>query len=194
MNIIPNVIESYRGKERFYDIFSKLLKDRIIFLIGEITQELSSTICSQLIYLDHEDSTKDIIIYINSPGGCVYSSLAIYDMMTSVIKSNINTVIFGLAASGASIISTAGTKGKRLAFKHSRLMLHQPLISRTGGQTTDLEIITKEMIAIREDLYNIYEKSSNFLLNKENIINMIDRDFYINPNEAKKLGFIDHII
>jgi ATP-dependent Clp protease protease subunit len=188
--LAPMVIEQTSRGERAYDIYSRLLKDRILFIGTEIDDYVANMVIAQLLFLDSEDNTKDINIYINSPGGSVTSGLAIYDTM-QLITSPCATKCVGLAASMASIILAGGTTGKRSALPHSRIMIHQPM-GGTHGQSSDIEIYTKEMQRVKKELYNIYVKHTG---KKYEIIEKdCDRDNYMNPSEAKKYGIIDSLL
>ncbi len=188
--LVPYVIEQTSRGERSYDIYSRLLKERIIFIGTPIDDYVASLSIAQLLFLASEDPTKDIFMYINSPGGSVTAGLAIYDTM-QFIKPDISTYCVGMAASMAQVLLCAGTKGKRFALPHSRIMLHQPL-GGTQGQATDIEIYTKEMLRIRDTLYNIIEKHTGKSF--EQIRHDADRDNYMSPQEALDYGLIDTIL
>ena len=189
-NIVPIVVEQTERGERSYDIYSRLLKERIIFLHGEIDEEMSSRINAQLLFLESEDPNKDISIYINSRGGEVSAGLAIYDTM-QYIQPDVSTVGLGMAASMASILLAAGAKNKRYLLPHSSVMIHQPL-GGTSGQATDIAIHAKEIIRLREELANIYVKHTGKKL--DNIQKDLERDFYMGAKEALKYGLVDKII
>jgi len=189
-HLIPYVIEQTSRGERSYDIFSRLLKDRIIFLGTGIDDSVSSIVIAQLLFLQSEDPTKDIYLYINSPGGSVSAGMAIYDTM-QYIKPDVSTICVGLAASMGQVLLTAGTKGKRYALPHSRIMMHQPL-GGTQGQASDIEIYTKEMIKIRETLYKVISKHTG--QDVETIRSDADRDNWMSSEDAKKYGIIDGIL
>ncbi len=188
--LVPYVIEQTSRGERSYDIYSRLLKERIIFIGTPIDDYVASLSIAQLLFLASEDPTKDIFMYINSPGGSVTAGLAIYDTM-QFIKPDISTYCVGMAASMAQVLLCAGTKGKRFALPHSRIMLHQPL-GGTQGQATDIEIYTKEMLRIRDTLYKIIERHSG--QSYERIKADADRDNYMSPQEALDYGLIDGIL
>jgi ATP-dependent Clp protease protease subunit len=188
--LVPYVIEQTSRGERSYDIYSRLLKERIIFIGTPIDDYVASLSIAQLLFLASEDPTKDIFMYINSPGGSVTAGLAIYDTM-QFIKPDISTYCVGMAASMAQVLLCAGTKGKRFALPHSRIMLHQPL-GGTQGQATDIEIYTKEMLRIRDSLYSIIERHSGQPFEK--IKADADRDNYMSPKEALEYGLIDTIL
>jgi ATP-dependent Clp protease protease subunit len=184
------VIEQTGRGERSYDIYSRLLKERIIFLGSDIDDMVADVIMAQLIFLEYEDSERDITVYINSAGGFVSSGLAIYDTM-QFIKPDVCTVCIGQASSMAAILLAAGTKGKRYALPHARIMLHQPL-GGAGGQAADIAIHAKEIIRLREDLNGILAKHSEKPIEK--IKATTDRNFYMSAVEAKEFGIIDEIL
>ena len=186
----PYVIERYSRGERSYDIFSRLLMDRIIFLGTPINDDVANIIIAQLLFLQADNPEKDIYIYINSPGGSVYSGLAIYDTM-QFLTCPVNTYCMGIAASMGSFLLAAGTKGKRYALPNSRIMLHQPS-GGTQGTAADVEIQAKEILYLRERLNEIYAKNTGQSL--EQISNDLDRDRFMSPDEAKEYGLIDHVI
>jgi len=188
--LIPTVIEKTFQGERAYDIYSRLLKDRIIFLGGSINDAVANTIVAQLLFLDSEDSKKDIQIYINSPGGEVYSGMAIYDTM-NYVKSPISTICVGLAASMAAFLLAGGERGKRFSLPNSRILIHQPM-GGTQGQASDIKIQAEEILRIREEMNKILSKNTGQPL--EVIEKDTDRDFYMKAVEAKKYGIIDKVI
>ena len=188
--LVPMVVEQTARGERAFDIYSRLLKERIIFIGTPIDDNVSSLIIAQLLFLESEDPDRDINIYINSPGGSVSAGLAIYDTM-QIIKPDCATICLGMAASMASLLLAGGTAGKRTALPHSRIMIHQPL-GGTQGQATDIEIYTKEMLRIREELYKIYEHHSGKSL--EQVAKDAERDNYMSPQQAKEYGLIDNIM
>ncbi len=190
MSLIPMVIETTGRGERSYDIYSRLLKERIIFLGADITEVIADVVMAQLIFLEYEDSEKDITIYINSPGGYVSSGLAIYDTI-QFIKPDVSTICIGQASSMAAVLLAAGTKGKRYALPHSRVMLHQP-IGGVTGQAADIAIHAKEIIRIKETLTEILVKHTG---QKEEVIKRdTDRNFFMNVQEAIEYGIIDEIL
>jgi ATP-dependent Clp protease protease subunit len=189
-HLIPYVIEQSSRGERSYDIFSRLLKERIIFLGAGIDDDVSSIVIAQLLFLQSEDPTKDIYLYINSPGGSVSAGMAIYDTM-QYVKPDVSTICVGMAASMGQVLLTAGAKGKRFALPHSRVMMHQPL-GGTQGQASDIEIYTKEMIRIRESLYSVISKHTGQDMDK--IKKDADRDNWMSSQEALDYGIIDKII
>ncbi len=190
MSLIPVVIEKTPQGERAYDIYSRLLKDRIIMLNGEITDEVSSVIVSQLLFLESEDPEKDIFLYINSPGGGVTAGLAIYDTM-QYIKCDITTICIGSAASMGALLLASGTKGKRYSLPHSRIMIHQPLGGITG-QATEIEIHAKEILRLKKLLNEILAKHTGKRL--KTIEKDTDRDYFMDSKEALNYGIIDKII
>jgi len=189
-NLIPMVVEQSSRGERAYDIFSRLLKERIIFLTGPIDDNVASLICAQLLFLESENPKKEISFYINSPGGIVWSGLAMYDTM-QYISSKIMTICVGQAASAGSLLLTAGEKGMRFSLPNSRLMVHQPS-GGYQGQVTDIEIQTKEIIKTKKRLNEIYAKHTE--KNISEVEEIMERDKYFSPGEAIKFGLIDKII
>ena len=189
-SLIPMVVEQTNRGERSYDIFSRLLKERIIFLTGQVDDMVASLICAQLLFLESENPTKDISFYINSPGGSVTSGLAIYDTM-QYVKPDVSTVCIGQAASMGSLLLTAGHKNKRFCLPHSRIMTHQPS-GGVQGQATDIEIHAKEILDIRKKLNDIYVKHSGQSLS--NIEKIMERDTFMSSEEAKKIGLIDKVV
>ena len=190
MNLVPMVVEQTGRGERSYDIYSRLLKERIVFINGEINDQLSSLVIAQLLFLEAEDPDKDVSIYINSPGGVITSGLAIYDTM-NYIKSDIVTICVGQAASMAAVLLAAGTAGKRFALPHARVMIHQPL-GGTQGQATDIEIHAKEILSLRSTLNKILSDASGQTMKK--IQDDTERDFFMSASEAKVYGIIDKTI
>lgn len=188
--LIPMVIEQTARGERSYDIFSRLLKERIIFLSGPVDDHVSTLVCAQLLFLESENPKKDIWMYINSPGGVVTSGLAMYDTM-QYIKPDVATVCIGQACSMGSLLLTAGTKGKRYSLPNSRIMVHQPS-GGAQGQATDIEIQAKEILSLRQRLNEIYVKHTGQKLKQ--IEEYLERDRFMNPQEAKDFGLIDEIV
>ena len=188
--LVPMVVETTNRGERAYDIYSRLLKERIIFVTGPIEDMVSSLVCAQLLFLESENPKKDIAFYINSPGGIVTSGLAIYDTM-QYIKPSVSTVCIGQAASMGSMLLAAGEKQKRYALPNSRIMIHQPS-GGAQGQATDIEIQAREILALRERLNNIYVKHTGQEL--ETIEQALERDKYMNPEEAADFGLIDEVV
>ncbi len=189
MNIIPTVLEKSSTHEVAYDLYSRLLEDRIIFLSGEITDQTANLIVSELLYLDSKNH-EDIYMYINSPGGSVTSGMAIYDTM-NYIKSDIRTICIGLSASMAAFLLSSGTKGKRFALENADVMIHQPL-GGMQGQASDMKIACERILKMKEKLNKILAKNTNQPLKK--IQKDTDRDYYLTSEEAKKYGLIDQII
>ena len=189
-SLIPMVVEQTNRGERSYDIFSRLLKERIIFLTGAVDDMVSSLICAQLLFLESENPEKDIFFYINSPGGAVSSGLAIYDTM-QYIKPDVSTVCIGQAASMGSLLLTAGKKNKRFCLPHSRIMTHQPS-GGVQGQATDIEIHANEILELRKKLNNIYVRHTGQEL--KFVEKIMERDNFLSPEEAKKIGLIDKVV
>ena len=189
-NMVPNIWERTGNGEKNYDLFSRLLKDRIIFLDGEINEYTADIIVAQILYLESENPDKDISIYINSPGGVVTAGLAIYDTM-KYVKCDIQTICMGQAASMAAIILAGGTKGKRYALPSSRVMIHQP---RGGveGQESDISILTKEIIRLKKLSIQYLANDTN--KSEEEISKDIERDYYMSANDALEYGIVDHIM
>ena len=190
MPLVPIVIEQTSKGERSYDIFSRLLKDRIIMLEGAIGEHMAAVLCAQLLFLESQDSKKDITLYINSPGGLITAGMAIYDTM-QYVRSDIQTIVVGQAASMGSLLASAGTKGKRMMLPHSRHMIHQPL-GGTRGQATDIEIHAKEILRWKEELTKIYEKNTGQPLDK--LKADMERDKFMTSEEAVKYGLADKIV
>ena len=189
MNIIPTVLEKESNREVAYDLYSRLLEDRIIFLSGEINDQTANLIISELLYLDAKNH-DDIYMYINSPGGSVTSGMAIYDTM-NYIKSDVKTICVGLAASMAAFLLSSGTKGKRCALKNADIMIHQPL-GGIKGQASDMKIACDRIMKIKTKLNHLLAANTNQPLKK--ITKDTDRDYYLNSDEAKNYGLIDQII
>ncbi len=193
MTLIPTVLEKTKNGERAYDIYSRLLEDRIIFVGEQVHSAMVNTIVAQMLYLEKKDPDKDIIMYINTPGGEVYSGLAIYDTM-QILKCDVQTICTGLAASMGSLLLAGGTKGKRFALPHSRIMIHQPLISGGGisGQATDIQIEAEEMLKVKKMLTEIIAKHSGKVYD-EALADM-ERNKRMSPEDALAYGLIDKII
>jgi len=189
-NLIPMVVEQSSRGERAYDIYSRLLKERIIFLTGPIDDNVASLVCAQLLFLESENPKKEISFYINSPGGIVWSGLAMYDTM-QYISSKIMTICIGQAASASSLLLTAGEKGMRFSLPNSRIMVHQPS-GGYQGQVTDIEIQTNEIIKTKKRLNQIYAKHTG--KNFDEVESIMERDKYFSPEEAIKFGLIDKIV
>ncbi len=190
MNLIPMVVEQDGRGERAFDIYSRLLKDRIIFLGTAIDDSVANLVVAQMLYLESEDPDKEIFFYLNSPGGQVSSGLAIYDTM-QYIKAPISTVCMGQAASMAAVLLAAGKKGKRFALPHARILIHQPL-GGFQGQATDIDIQAKEILRLKDELNRILSQLTGKPLSK--IINDTERDYFMNSEQATEYGIIDEII
>lgn len=190
MNYIPYVIERTSRGERSYDIYSRLLKDRVVILSGEIDDMMASSIIAQLLFLEAEDPQKDIFVYVNSPGGVITSGLSIYDTM-NYIKPDISTICIGQAASMGAFLLSSGTKGKRYALPNARIMIHQPL-GGARGQASDIEIQAKEILYLKNELNKILAKNTGQNIKK--IQSDTDRDFFMSAKEAKDYGIIDDVL
>lgn len=193
MNLVPYVIEQTSRGERSYDIYSRLLKDRIVILGSAVTDDVANSIIAQFLFLEADNPEKDIQFYINSPGGSVSSGLAIYDMM-QFVKCDVATYCMGMAASMGSLLLTAGAKGKRFSLPNARIMIHQPHLGSggLGGQVTDIEIHAKELVRTKERLTKIYETHSGQEF--ESLRKEMERDKFFSPAEAKEYGLIDTVI
>ena len=190
MNLVPTVIEQSSRGERAYDIYSRLLKDRIIMLSGPIEDEMANSIVAQLLFLDAQDSTKDIYLYINSPGGVVTSGMAIYDTM-NFIKADVQTIVIGMAASMASVLVSSGAKGKRFGLPRSQVLIHQPS-GGAQGQQTEIEIAATEILKTRKMLNGILAKNSGQPIEK--IQADTERDHYLTAQEAVDYGLLDGVM
>ena len=188
--LIPIVVEKSSSGERAYDIYSRLLKERIVFVTGPINDAVANTVIAQLIYLENEDSKKDIYLYINSPGGIVTSALAIYDTM-QFVKPDVSTICVGMAASGAALILAGGNRGKRYSLPNAEILLHQ-VMGGVEGQAVEVEIAARHIIRIKDRINQIIAKHTGQSLKK--IEKDTDRDFYMTPEEAKSYGVIDKIV
>lgn len=188
--LIPTVIEKSQFGERAYDIFSRLLRDNIIFLDGPIDDHVANLVIAQMLFLQSEDPKKDISLYINSPGGSASATLAMMDTMNH-IKNDVSTIVVGMAASGGAWLLSAGTKGKRFALPNSEIMIHQPL-GGAEGQASDIEIRAKNILKLRETLAKIMAKNTGQTLSK--VEKDIDRDYYMSAEEGKKYGIIDKVL
>jgi len=191
MNLIPTVIEKSQYGERAYDIYSRLLKERIIFLGGPIIDPVANSVIAQLLFLASRDPNKDIQLYINSPGGVLTSALAIYDTM-QYIKCPISTVCIGSAASGAAVLLAAGTKGKRYSLPNAQILLHQVAVSGVSGEAVEVEIAAKQIIKLKDKVNRILANHTGQPLEK--VEKDTDRDFYLSAEEAKEYGLIDEVI
>ncbi|HBL35180.1 MAG TPA: ATP-dependent Clp endopeptidase proteolytic subunit ClpP [Firmicutes bacterium] len=190
MSLVPMVVEQTNRGERAYDIFSRLLKERIIFIGGPIDDTMANLVVAQLIYLESEDPDKDISVYINSPGGVIYSGLAIYDAM-QYIKPQVSTICVGFAASMGALLLCAGATGKRYALPNSRVMIHQPL-GGAEGQAADIEIQAREILRLREVTNGIIARHTGQPMEK--VVQDVDRNYWMSAEEAKVYGIVDEII
>jgi len=191
MNIIPTVIEKTKYGEKAYDIYSRLLKERIIFLGGPIVDPIANSIIAQLLFLASQDPKKDIQLYINSPGGVLTSALAIYDTM-QYIKCPVSTVCIGSAASGAAVLLAAGAKGKRFSLPNAQILLHQVAVSGVSGQAVEVEIAARQIVKLKEKVNKVLAHHTGQPIEK--ITTDTDRDFYLSAQEAKDYGLIDQVI
>lgn len=189
--LVPMVVEQTPRGERAYDIFSRLLKERIIFLGGPVEDHMASLIVAQMLFLESEDPEKPITLYINSPGGSVTAGMAIYDTM-QLIKPDVKTFCVGLAASMGAVLLTAGAAGKRYALPNCRVLIHQPMIQGIGGQATDIDIHAREILRTRARLNEILADHTKQTL--EQVSKDTDRDFWMSPEEAKNYGIVDEVI
>ena len=189
-NLVPMVVEQTTKGERAYDIYSRLLKERIVFLVGGVNDTVASLVTAQLLFLESENPKKEIFLYINSPGGLVTSGLGIYDTM-QYIKSPVSTLCIGQASSMGSFLLSAGEKGKRFSLPNSRIMVHQPSAG-FQGQATDIQIHAKEILALKERLNKIYSKHTGKSLKE--ISQALERDNFMTPEEAKDFGLIDSVV
>ncbi len=190
LGMVPIVIEQSGRGERAYDIYSRLLRERIVFLVGPVNDMSANLVVAQMLFLESENPDKDIFLYINSPGGSVSAGLSIYDTM-NFIKPDVSTLCMGMAASMGSFLLMAGAKGKRIALPNSKIMIHQPS-GGAQGQATDIEITAREILKTREQLNRIYAERTGQSLDK--IAADMERDFYMSPEEAKTYGLIDQVI
>lgn len=193
MNLVPIVVEQTSRGERSYDIYSRLLKERIILLGTAVTDDVANVIIAQMFFLEMENPDRDIHLYINSPGGSVSAGLAIYDIM-QFVKCDVSTYCIGMAASMGSLLLTAGAKGKRYILPHSKTMIHQPLIGGHGiaGQVSDIEIHAKEMVNTKRKLTEIYVKHTG--RDFDYLTQAMDRDRYLTAEESKEFGLVDHVV
>lgn len=190
--LIPYVIEQTSRGERSYDIYSRLLKDRIVILGSAVTDDVANALIAQFLFLESDNPEKDIHFYINSPGGSVSAGLAIYDMM-QFVKCDVATFCMGSAASMGSLLLQAGTKGKRYSMPNTRIMIHQPhLQGGLGGQVTDIELHAKELVKTKQKLTKIYEKHTGQSYDK--LYSLMERDYFMDAEEAKSLGLVDHLV
>jgi ATP-dependent Clp protease protease subunit len=188
--LVPMVVEQTNRGERAYDIYSRLLKERIIFVVGPVNDNMASLVCAQLLFLESENPKKEIALYINSPGGVVTSGLAMYDTM-QYIRPELSTVCVGLAASAGSLLLAAGRKGKRFSLPNSNIMIHQPS-GGFQGQASDIEIHAREILKTRDRLNKIYQKHTGQELSKIELA--MERDRFMTPEEAKEFGLIDEVV
>ena len=191
MSLIPIVVEQTARGERSYDIYSRLLQERIVFVTGPIDDGMANVVIAQLLFLERADPDRDIDLYINSPGGSVSAGLAMYDTM-QLIKPNVATICAGIAASAASLLLTGGAPGKRMALPYSKILIHQPSIGQIGGQATDIEIHARELVATRRIIAGIYERTTHKAI--EEILRDLERDFYMSAEEAQGYGIIDSVL
>jgi ATP-dependent Clp protease protease subunit len=189
--LIPTVIETTNRGERAYDIYSRLLRDRIVFVGSEINDAVANSVVAQLLFLESDDPERDIAVYINSPGGSTYAGLSIYDAM-QLVRPDVTTFCTGFAASAASILLAGGAPGKRYAVPHARIVIHQPWTPGIQGQASDIEIQAREIVRQRELLVDLYVKHCGRM--KEQVERDIERDNYMTPEEAKSWGLIDEIL
>jgi ATP-dependent Clp protease protease subunit len=189
--MVPTVIEDSGRGERAYDIYSRLLRDRIVFVGGEINDQLANLVVAQLLFLASEDADKDIGLYINSPGGSVSAALSIYDSM-QFVRPDVLTLCTGLAASGASILLAAGTAGKRYALPHAKIVIHQPWTTGIQGQASDIEIQAREILRQREELVEVYVRHCG--RPKEQVERDIERDFFMTAEQAREWGVVDGVM
>ena len=190
-HLVPMVVEQSARGERAYDIYSRLLKERIVFVHGPIDDGMASLVIAQLLFLEREDADKDIDMYINSPGGSVTAGLGIYDTM-QMIKPDVATICMGMAASMGSILLTGGAPGKRYALPYAKILIHQPWVQQVGGQATDIEIHARDLIATRRSLAGIYETTVKKPI--EQILKDIERDYYMTAQEALEYGIVDQVL
>ena len=190
MSLVPMVVEQTGRGERSYDIFSRLLKDRIIMLSGEINDDTANLVVAQLLFLESEDPDKDIYLYINSPGGSITSGMAIYDTM-QYVKPDVSTICIGMAASMGAFLLSCGAKGKRFALPNAEIMIHQPL-GGFKGQATDIDIHAKQILKIKDTLNSILAKNTNQPIEK--IKSDVERDYFMEADEAKEYGIVDEVI
>lgn len=188
--LIPTVIEKTQGGERAYDIYSRLLKERIVFIGGVVTPELANSVIAQLLHLEQEDANKDITLYINSPGGSVDAGMAMIDTM-NYIKPDVSTVCVGMAASMGAMLLVAGAQGKRFSLPNSRIMIHQPM-SGVEGQASDIAITAEEIMKMKKRLIDMFAKATG--QKKDKVEKDMDRDYWMSADEAKKYGVVDDII
>ncbi len=190
-HLIPMVVEQTARGERSYDIYSRLLRERIIFITGPIDDALANLVIAQLLFLEKEDADRDIDLYINSPGGSVSAGLAMYDTM-ALVRPDVATICAGVAASAASLLLTGGAPGKRFALPFSKILIHQPSVGQVGGQATDIEITARDLVATRRIVAGIYESTTGQSL--ERILRDLERDYHMTASEAQAYGVVDAIL
>ncbi|HTW83443.1 MAG TPA: ATP-dependent Clp protease proteolytic subunit [Candidatus Sulfotelmatobacter sp.] len=191
MSLVPIVVEQTARGERSYDIYSRLLQERIVFVTGPIDDGMANLVIAQLLFLERSDPDRDIDVYINSPGGSVSAALAMYDTM-QLIKPGIATICAGFAASAATLLLTGGAPGKRMALPYSKILIHQPSIGQIGGQATDIEIHARELVATRLQIAELYHRTTHKPVDE--ILRDLERDFYMSAEEAKTYGLIDTVL
>jgi ATP-dependent Clp protease protease subunit len=191
MTLIPIVVEQTARGERSYDIYSRLLQERIVFVTGPIDDTMANIVIAQLLFLEKDDPDRDIDLYVNSPGGSVSAGLAMFDTM-QLIKPDVATICAGLAASAASLLLTGGAPGKRMALPYSKILIHQPSIGQIGGQATDIEIHARELVATRRIMAGIYQHTTH--KPAEEVLRDLERDFYMSADEAQAYGIIDTVL
>jgi ATP-dependent Clp protease, protease subunit len=191
MSLIPMVVEQSARGERAYDIYSRLLAERIVFVTGVVDDAMANLVIAQLLFLERQDPDRDIDMYINSPGGSVSAGLAMYDTM-QLIAPPVATICAGFAASAASVLLTGGAPGKRMALPYSKILIHQPSIGQIGGQATDIEIHARELVATRRTIAEIYERTTHQPV--DTVLRDLERDFYMTPVEAQRYGIIDAVL
>lgn len=191
MSLVPIVVEQTARGERSYDIFSRLLQERIVFATGVVDDDMANLVVAQLLFLEKQDPERDIDLYVNSPGGSVTAGLAMYDTM-QLIRPDVATICAGFAASAASLLLAGGARGKRMALPYSKILIHQPSIGQIGGQATDIEIHARELIATRRLLAEIYRDRTGKPV--EEILRDLERDYYMSASEAQAYGLIDRIL
>src|ERR1700678_3857659 len=189
--LVPIVVEQTARGERSYDIYSRLLQDRIVFVTGAVDDDMANVVIAQLLFLEREDPDREIDLYINSPGGSVSAALAMYDTM-QLIRPPVATICAGFAASAASVLLTGGAPAKRMALPYSKIMIHQPSIGQTGGQATDVEITARELVRTRRIIAEIYERTTRKPI--DDILRDIERDFYLTSAQAREYGIVDQIL
>lgn len=191
LGMVPIVIEQSGRGERAYDIYSRLLRDRVVFLVGPVNEQTANLVVAQMLFLESENPDKDIALYINSPGGSVYAGMAIYDTM-QFIKPDVSTICVGMAASMGAFLLAAGAKGKRFALPNSRIMIHQPSMHGLAGQAADIDIYAREILRMREVLNQILAESTG--QTPERVARDVDRDYIMNAEQALEYGMIDRVI